>query len=111
MGEKKRKLGKSLTSGTSAREIPPTSLTNARVRQQQLRQSLASNPRNPAALFELSCHDHLLAVGNEEARQPVELIRAYLNEALDAITLAITLSPQEDAYWGHFAACLRLTSL
>ena len=77
----------------------------------KLEQLIAARPDNHEALYQLSQFRHSMSVMHRELQHPAELIAANLNRALEAITGALSIHPQNDAYWTHFAQCIKVAEL
>ena len=111
MGEKKRKLAAARAGIAQAAASVDPDLAAARNHCEQLQRQVAARPHDHAAWYQLSISSHLLAVLGKEQQQTAELVRHYLNQALDAITQAIEAQPGNAWYWMHFSECLKLATL
>ena len=111
MGEKKRRMAAGHFPKSSAEARLEAQLASCREECRSLAQLIAAQPGNGEALYQLSVNRHLMSVVHRELQHRPELIAENLNRALETITDAISMAPQNDAYWVHFAECIKLAEL
>ena len=112
MGEKKRRqaaVGGPGNSGVGASLDAQTAAYRAECR--TLEQAIAASPGNHEVRYRLSTLRHRMAQLDRERQRPSETVFENLGLALESITDAIWIAPENDAYWMHFAECIKVVGL
>lgn len=115
MGEKKRRLAAQIASKLGADSVdvigtsPHSHLAFIATECVKLERAVESNPKDHASLARLCSLRHSMSLISREGDPAASTNN--LNRSLNAITHALWLQPEIDAYWTQFAECIALASL
>ena len=111
MGEKKRRQAADTGSNSGAATALDAQTSEHYVECRNLEQFIAASPGNHEARYRLSALRHRMSQLDRERQRPAQAIFENLGLALESITDAIWIDPTNDAYWMHFAECIKVVGL
>jgi len=111
MGEKKRRVAAGTFPASAADALLSRQLAASRADCQSLEKLIAAQPGNHQAMYQLSLLRHLMSEVHRERDQSPAQASQDLNSAINAVTSALWLAPDIDAYWLQLVACLKVSRL
>lgn len=111
MGEKKRRVAAGTFPVSSADLILSRQMAASRADCVALEKLISAQTGNHLAMYRLSLLRHVMSEVHRERDQSPAQASQDLNSALSAVTSALWLSPDNDAYWQQLVACLKVSRL